>query len=161
MAIESKMKGPFIGRGQEPKKKGKLNFLLIIIIVVVVLGGGWYLISNQGSSTDILADLEGDSTVEAISSGEYQAVFLDSGQVYFGRLTNQQGDFYQLTDIYYMRTGADPIDQAVDVGLVKLGGEVHGPEDAMEINKAHILFIEDLRSDSKVVKAIQNFKSSN
>lgn len=45
-----------------------------------------------------------------------------------------------------------------DVNLVKLGEELHGPNDRMKINKSQILFTESLRDDSKVVKAIGNYK---
>ena len=42
--------------------------------------------------------------------------------------------------------------------LAKLGSEVHGPEDKMQINKDHVLFIEDLKDDSTVVKSIRQGK---
>ncbi len=47
-----------------------------------------------------------------------------------------------------------------DVSLLKLGNELHGPEDWMEINPAHILFIEELKPDGKVAKAIDAYKQN-
>jgi len=38
--------------------------------------------------------------------------------------------------------------------LVKLGNELHGPEDQMSVNRDQILFIEKLKADSQVVKTI-------
>lgn len=95
--------------------------------------------------------------------GEFQAVFLDNGQVYFGKITGEEGKNVVLTDIYYLQ-GNKPL-QAGDLGpqpdlaIVKLGNELHGPVDRMEINRQHILFIEDMKTDSKVVKAIKDFKN--
>lgn len=154
MAIESKLgRGP-IGRpmGQpEEKKKGSGWLWIVVVIILLIAGGVWWYYSARGQGTPPIA---GD-----IASGEYQAVFLDSGQVYFGKLKVRNGDFYSLTDVFYLQTGAVGLDQTSNLSLVKLGNEAHGPEDKMEINKEHILFIEDMKGDSKVVQAIQDYKS--
>jgi len=42
--------------------------------------------------------------------------------------------------------------------VIKLGGEVHGPQDRMQINRQHILFVENLQDESKVVQAINKSK---
>jgi hypothetical protein len=44
--------------------------------------------------------------------------------------------------------------------LIKLGEELHGPEDSMILNKEQILFIEQLKNDGKVVKAIDDYKAN-
>jgi len=46
---------------------------------------------------------------------------------------------------------------AADLKLIKLGGEVHGPEDYMDVSVEHILYTEDLRGDSKIVQAIAEY----
>jgi len=46
-----------------------------------------------------------------------------------------------------------------ELSLVKLGNELHGPTDAMHINRDQILFIEDLKDDSNVFQAITNYKN--
>jgi hypothetical protein len=91
-----------------------------------------------------------------------QAVFLTNGQVYFGTIQSKTDREVVLTGIYYLQsdrgvnTGAN-LETQQDIKLIKLGNELHGPEDYMELNRDHILFIENLKIDSKVVKAIQNF----
>jgi hypothetical protein len=91
-----------------------------------------------------------------------QAVFLTNGQVYFGTIQSKTDKEVILTGIYYLQsdrgvnTGAN-LETQQDIKLIKLGNELHGPEDYMELNRDHILFIENLKQDSKVVKAIQNF----
>jgi len=94
----------------------------------------------------------------------WQAVFLSDGQVYFGHLENENRRFSRLTDVYYLkyakelqqdRTGSTQSPSAQNLNLVKLGGEVHGPEDTMFIAKDKILFIEILKDSSTVVQAIK------
>ncbi|MEK7641233.1 MAG: hypothetical protein AAB389_04545 [Patescibacteria group bacterium] len=98
-------------------------------------------------------------------SGKYQAVFLSNNQVYFGKLYNTGADYPVLRDIYYLQVTQvlqpkDPRSPAQQINLVKLGGELHGPEDEMRINGNQILFVEDLKSDSQVVAAIADYQKS-
>lgn len=103
----------------------------------------------------------------------YQAVFLTNGQVYFGKL-DFEGHWVKLTDIYYLQvtqnlqaagsgdqnTTATPgtAQNQSNIKLVKLGSELHGPEDAMYIDKDKILFWENMKDDSKVVTAIKQYR---
>src|SRR3989344_1338265 len=98
---------------------------------------------------------------------DIQAVFLANGQVYFGRVGQSNLKYVELTDIYYLQLeeqlqgdGAPKEIKAPDLSLLKLGNELHGPEDRMIITKDHIVFIEDLKEDSKVVEAIRANKLS-
>lgn len=105
--------------------------------------------------------------VSGYSSNSYEAVFLANGQVYFGKVSKLQSKYVKLIDIYYLiqkqpLQAQQPAAQATaqpEFTLIKLGGELHGPMDQMMINKDQILFIEELKSDSKVVQAINNSKS--
>jgi hypothetical protein len=155
MSIESKLnRGPVIRPMGQPEEKKKGNPLVWIIIIGAVIVGGalwWYFTNGRGLGTPPIGG--------EIVSGDYQAVFLDNGQVYFGKLKKSDDDFYELTDVFYLQTGSAGIDQASSLSLAKLGNEAHGPEDKMRINKDHVLFIEDMKSESKVVKAIQDYKS--
>lgn len=88
--------------------------------------------------------------VAPVSAPEkYSAVFLTNGQIYFGKYDESTSI---LTKIYYMQ--AVQTEQGQVPQLVKLGNELHGPEDEMHINKDQVLFTEPLRADSQIVKAI-------
>lgn len=153
MAIESKMNRGLIGRPglpAEAKKRKPWAWLLFCLLLLALVVGGWYYLYG-GSS--------GETEEVAISSGDYQAVFLDNGQVYFGKLERSRGEFYLLTDVFYLQSGI-MVEQTSSLALTKLGSEAHGPEDQMQINKEHILFIEDMKDDSKVVQAIQQYLTS-
>ncbi len=100
-------------------------------------------------------------------SSDYQAVFLDNGQVYFGNITKQGWRYIELTSVYYLQF-RDPIqgseanrEPGGNIALVKLGEELHGPENRMIITREHILFIENLKNSSKAVQAIEADENSN
>ena len=100
------------------------------------------------------------------SPGAYQAVFLDNGQVYFGKLESVNRDFLGLHDIYYLRAGT-AVQQGAEVApaagsqldLIKLGAELHAPKDEMIINRDHVLFYEDLSENGEIMKLIRKHKA--
>lgn len=98
---------------------------------------------------------------------KYQAVFLANGQVYFGKLTDANSQTLVLEDIYYLRSAGNlqtsddknsTTTPADNFSLIKLGNELHGPEDKMSINLSQVLFTEDLKANSKVVEAIRAYE---
>ena len=124
----------------------KLYKIIGIILVILILSISifWILIQNQ-----------------KYISKNWQAVFLSDGQVYFGKIVKQDKQDLILKDIYYLREkgslqqGENSLNKITqDVSLIKLGTEIHGPEDEMRINRFHILFIEELKEYSKIVSAI-------
>lgn len=150
-----------------PKSEGSRDmlkwvlWLAALVIVLAVLWTVWG--SDMGSKA-------------SVGKG-YQAVFLNNGQVYFGKMADT-GRWTKLTDIYYLQVTqqlqpadngskstsssassntTDPSAQP-NIQLVKLGSELHGPEDQMFIEKDKILFWENMKDDSKVVQAIQKYK---
>lgn len=100
-------------------------------------------------------------------NNKYQGVFLNNGQVYFGKLSGENGLYPVLRDVFYLQVAQSPqpLQQGEtpqpNMSLVKLGSELHGPTDQMKINRNQILFIEDLRPDSRVVQSILQFKKGN
>jgi hypothetical protein len=92
----------------------------------------------------------------------YQAVFLNSSnsQVFFGKLKNTSGEYLVLENAYYSKASEVPENAATsnNVSLVKVGDEVYGPENVLKIRSEQVLFWQDLKSDSKVAKAIDSAK---
>lgn len=140
---------------------GKIFFIFffLALIAAAVFFGKKYLLK---SPDDLLGDLQGttDESIPVVE-GTYYAVFLDNSQVYFGLLNDRDGDFYRLEDVFYLDTRQNPQDTSAGAGtsLVKLGNEAHGPQDYMDINRGHVLFIEEMKPDSKVVQAIAQYKA--
>lgn len=106
---------------------------------------------------------------EAVDTDGYQAVFLNDGTIYFGKLSDGEPGQWRLEDIYYLQvdggeaTNVQSTSQleeldSTQISLAKLGSELHGPEDVMHIIPANVLFWENLKSDSQVVTAIRDFQ---
>ncbi len=139
--------------------------LAVIVIVLVVVGVLF---------RDKLFNGSQSASTTKTNSSAYQAVFLTNGQVYFGKLSNVDGNYATMTDIYYLQVVQPPLQgtpqsgQAAaattqaqpQISLVKLGQELHGPVDEMHIARTQILFYEDLKSDGNVVKAIESYKAN-
>lgn len=111
------------------------------IFLLIALGTIMYLSSRGDSKT-------------------YKAVFLTNGQVYFGKISHRGLRTLNLNNVYYLQVKNTPTNTSTadDVSLIKLGNELHGPEDSLVVNWEHVLFVEVLRSDSRVVRAIENYR---
>jgi hypothetical protein len=103
-----------------------------------------------------------------VDDSKLQAVFLNGGQVYFGDITDLNGKFLSMSNIYYLRVNqqvqpnqSTTSTNANDISLVKLGCELHGPTDSMVINREQIIFWENLKDDGQVAKAVAEYKKSN
>jgi len=124
------------------------------IMVAVVLG----VIAGVAIGVPSVADLfryDGYDKKAFIDSDAYQAVFLTNDQIYFGHLKSISSDYLILFGVYYVKLNEEGAGQ-----LVKLGaGEPHGPRDEMIINQDQVLFWENLKFDSPVVKTIQSIEN--
>lgn len=122
-----------------------LLILALVVGVIVVIGLG----GKKAESAYVKND-------------QLQAVFLQTGQVYFGDITALTEDYFVLNNIYYLQTGSTTeANASADVSLVKLGCELHSPFDEMVINRDQVTFWENLHTDGQVAKAVAKFKSEN
>lgn len=133
----------------------KRRIILGIVVCLAVIVGGvltWLTVSQTSGYY--------------VQSNKYQVVVLSNNQIYFGKLQRLNDQSYRLTSVYYLQEQAttdtsDPAakaDQAASTAtpqLVKLGNELHGPEDAMFFNDTQVLYWENLKPDGKVSKAIE------
>ena len=105
--------------------------------------------------------------IDYLKKDRFQAVFMQNGQVYFGKIKAISGSHMDLQEIYYLS-----VDQAVqpeqadteqnkNVSLVKLGCELHGPIDQMIVNREQVTFWENLKSDGQVSEAIKKWQEQN
>jgi hypothetical protein len=118
-----------------------VTMVVLIVLLVLLVGIGVSVWKRQN--------------VPKIDPNVYQGVFLTNNQQYFGHLKNFNTRHPYLTDVYYVQTQnspANPAEQAFN--LVKLGAEIHGPEDVLYLNWKNVLFWENLKSDSRVSRGI-------
>ena len=88
---------------------------------------------------------------------EYKAVFLDNGQVFFGKIEEAGPSYLVLKDVFYVQSQV--IQQEKDKRevkniLMKRGNEWHRP-DRMYVNSNHITFIESVAPSSRVGELIK------
>lgn len=106
-----------------------------------------------------------------IDKNKQQAVFLTNGQVYFGKIKSISKTYIDLQNIYYLNVNQQVQPNQKDsssssssnqsVSLVKLGCELHGPQDQMLINRDQVTFWENLKTDGQVTKAIEQWVQQN
>jgi hypothetical protein len=140
----------------QPNWASKLLVLVLIVVSVVIV-----------MSFAPVAFRNASETVTLTKNDQFQAVFLNNGQVYFGKLSDIDDEYVLLEDIYYLqinqqvqpRQGSSGADNP-EVSLVKLGDELHGPEDEMFIVRDKIVFWENLKPEgSQVSDAIKRHKN--
>lgn len=127
--------------------------VVLFLIIVAAIGAGVYWGWNKIRSS-------------GVDSSKYQAVFLANGQVYFGKLKGYGTNNPVLENVYYLtatkplqsQEGEKPVQPQYT--LVKLGGELHGPEGKLILNPKHILFVENLKDDGRVVTTINKSESA-
>lgn len=141
-------------RGSKFKKRILVPIVLVVLLLVA-LAAGFYTRSSGVAST--------------IDGKRYQAVFFTSGQVYFGKLSTVNSEYFRLTDVFYVQASNTDEDKSSnpqesagsDIRLIKLGSEVHAPDDEMIVSKDQVLFFENLKNDGKVADSITKYNEQN
>jgi hypothetical protein len=83
----------------------------------------------------------------------FQAVLLDTGLVYYGKISGLGSAYPILRSVYYIQTSTDPQTKAVNNVLIRRGNEFHGPEYTV-LAARHIVMIEPVGANSKVAQLI-------
>jgi len=126
---------------------GLLVLVLVVALIVVIGFGG----AKPESSY--------------VKNDKLQAVFLQTGQVYFGNISKLNNNYLVLNDIYYLQTSGSSSTSSTssnaNVSLVKLGCELHEPYDQMVINRDQVTFWENLEDGGQVAKAVATFQKDN
>ncbi|OGL40579.1 hypothetical protein A3J32_02775 [Candidatus Saccharibacteria bacterium RIFCSPLOWO2_02_FULL_46_7] len=159
----------FISRGRQNvhpaagqpsgKRGGFMGRLMRIEIFTVILGSALLL-----AAVALYLGFSGGvgSESKKINDKQYQAVFLNNGQVYFGKIKGLNNKFVDLTNVFYIENNASSASttqsQSTNYTLRKLGTtELHSPEDEMIINREQVTFWENLKDTSQVVTKIKEY----
>ncbi|TRZ83738.1 hypothetical protein D4R86_00220 [bacterium] len=86
----------------------------------------------------------------------YHAVFLRTGDMYFGKLSR----FPKLTlsDVWFLQVSNQ--EDQTGFNLVKFSNAMFGPKDKMEINRENVVWISKLADNSQVVSFILQSKDA-
>lgn len=135
--------------------------LVILLCAVIALINSS---NNQAKNATKAAALSTES--QYVQASKLQAVFLNTGQVYFGHIKTLNSKYLVVTNIYYLQS-ANSTDSSSkstansNVSLVKLGCELHEPLDQMVINRDQVTFWENLGDNGQVAKAVTAFQKQN
>lgn len=115
----------------------KLIVLIVVVVVVLVAVGIWIGVSLLRSNP--------------AGASAYSAVYLTSGDVYFGKL----GWFPwpHLKEVWYLQRTVNQQNQP-QLGIVPFRTAFWGPVDEVYLNPRQVLFWAHLRNDSQVAKAL-------
>lgn len=113
-----------------------LKLLTIGVLAAIAVAGFSVARNIKDQTTQSQKQPVVTSVNDQIEPDHFQAVFLSSGQVYFGKLQSLDAENYKLSDVYYLKGN--------ETNLVKLGNEAHKPQDAMVIPVANVTFWENL-----------------
>lgn len=118
---------------------------LILTCAVVLLGVfiAWQMLLPHG---------------ERVNQDGYQMVYTTNGNTYFGKLRSASGEYLVLDHPYTVQAVTPTSDKQdkSQTALLKLSQQTYGPEDVLSIRSDQVLFWQNLRSDSKVAKAIES-----
>jgi len=147
------------GHKKQRADRGKwtrIGSMTLLGCIVILLVGVIVLLSTGGIK----------SQDKYVNTGKLQAVFLNTGQVYFGNIKAINDKYFVLTNIYYLQTSSTGSSSSSstansNVTLVKLGCELHQPYDQMVINTQQVTFWENLQSTGQVAQAVAKFQQEN
>ena len=113
----------------------KVNYILISIIIVLLIVGCCFIYWQNGGFEK-----------------SYWAVYLDSGDLYFGKLS----EFPQLslTDVWFLQSNAGNEENPFSVE--KLTNVFWGPQDKLYLNQENVIWRVELKDDSQIVQFIKS-----
>jgi len=148
---------PASGGKKSQSDKGMWGRVLLVVGTVLVVG------ILLASLVILASGSKGYNEKQYVDTTKLQAVFLNTGQVYFGNIKTLNSSFFVLTNIYYLQTSSSgtSANASTSVSLVKLGCELHEPYDQMVINRTQVTFWENLQDNGQVAKAVSTFQKDN
>lgn len=145
---------------KEPSKLTPKHKIIIALIIVIA----------AAITTAIFFDnnyhLTSASQESLRNRSKIQTVFLNNGQVYFGRLSKFGFNQWRLENAHYLRTEEMPAAANAEEGspaattttrqttLMKVSQDLHSPENTIYIPNNNILFWQNLQPNSAIAKAI-------
>ena len=143
------------GRGNHDmftRWSGLGSSVLLFIVALLIATVAWLIFTTAPTSENTFVD-----------STKLQAVFLNTGQVYFGNIQTLNQNYLVLTNIYYLQSNSSSTSSTTsannqNVTLVKLGCELHMPYDRMIINNSEVTFWENLQPTGQVAEAVSTYQ---
>jgi hypothetical protein len=106
---------------------------------------------------------------ESFNDKAWYGVFINNNEAFVGHITAADSQNITMRSIYYLtleardaagKPIANPQADQFKPFIKKLGQEVYGPKDVIQINRQNVRYYSELRDDSDVVKAIVVFEKT-
>lgn len=151
--------------GATPRRasRGRFIWLILISLLVgiflgpVVVRQPWFprqiFFFLKPSSSGKTADTAG-------STSQYRAVTMDNDQVFYGKLEGDKHDYLVLTEAFYYQPGISARGTGADQGnirIIKVGTELHQPQDRVMLNRDHVVTVQTLTDESKIIQAMKTY----
>jgi hypothetical protein len=117
----------------------KKNVAIFVLVVLIALASGFLLATNWR---------ENDT-----SRLSYDAIYLNTGDIYFGKLHMFPKPY--LTNVLYLQRTTDATGRT-QLGLSNFSSAFWGPADVIYLNPSQIEFWAPLRSDSQLIPILEN-----
>ena len=147
----NKNDGQKINRPVAKKVNDGLVKRIVFILAILILAFVAYWLFFAGNNNE----------KELATAGWYSVRLVD-GQIFYGQIKDIKANPLELSKVYYNYDQAQSEDNKIDetgnLRLVKRGQETHGPAGEMYIYQDRVEFVEPLKEDSKVLKAILNYE---
>jgi len=142
----------------KPKIKKEINplfkqiFLIILMFLFIFIV--FLFIKSNNKKIEKKVDLE----------YKWYAVKLLNDEVYYGEIGDTSADPVVIKNVYYNYDQINNPEEAKketgvsNLRLVKRGKETHGPSGVMNVVRDQVVYMEPLREDSKVLKAILEYE---
>ncbi len=118
--------------------------LLVLLVLLTLRGAG--------------SDGAGTSFADSIADGRIQAVYLASDEVFFGSITDAEGDVLVLQDAFFLRrteAAGDEEPAAGSLDLVSVAQDVGGDGNLL-INAREVVRIQNLAADAEIAQSIED-----
>ncbi|MBU0647086.1 hypothetical protein KJ809_01550 [Patescibacteria group bacterium] len=139
------------------KSEAKLNSRLIQLVVFILafLIIGFTIYSVVFKNSDIFK--------KTSKSQSWYAVKLTNNETFYGQIKDIKADPIVMDNVYYnydqdKKDDKKEIAETTNLRLVKRGKETHGPVGTMDLVRSQVLFMEPLKNDSNVLKAILEYE---
>ena len=121
--------------------------LLLLLVIVCLRGAG-----SDGAGADF---------ADTVRDDRIQAVYLASDEVFFGSITDAEGDTFILSDAFFLRrteAAGDEEEAADSLNLVSVAQDVGGDGDLI-INAREVVRIQNLTADAEIAQSIEDATS--
>lgn len=118
--------------------------LLVLLVIVCLRGTG-----SNGAGADF---------ADSVRDDRIQAVYLASDEVFFGSITDAEGDVFVLSDAFFLRrsgASAEDKDAADSLDLVSVAQDVGGDGDLV-VNAREVVRVQNLAADAEIAQSIED-----